>query len=98
MPQLSTKLPYQLLLTQWSQALNPVLSSVTATPTLLSNVALTSGINVINHKLGQKLRGYLVVMNSAAATFYDGQDTNPSPDKTLILNSSAATTVSLLVF
>jgi hypothetical protein len=53
---------------------------------------------VINHKLAQKLQGWIVVLNSTSATFYDSQSTNPSPDKTLILNASAPTTVSILVF
>lgn len=95
---LSTKLPYELLLTQWSQALNPVLSSPTATPILLRAVTLTSGSNTINHQLGRVLQGYIVVLNSASATFFDGQTTNPSPERTLILNASAPTTVSILVF
>lgn len=95
---LSTKLPYDLLVTQWSQILNPVLGSPIATPTLLADITLTSGRNVINHMLGQNLQGYVIVLNSASSTFFDSQDTNPSPDKTLVLNSSAATKVSILVF
>jgi hypothetical protein len=95
---LSTKLPYQLLLTQWSQAINPVLSSPIATPIILEAISLVAGTNVINHTLGESLKGYVVILNSAAATFYDSQETNPSPNRTLILNSSAATKVSLLVF
>lgn len=95
---LSNKLPFNLMLAQWSQQLNPLLSSPLADASLLSGVVLQSGKNTINHKLGQPLQGYLVVLNSAAATFYDGQSSNPSPQTTLILNASAATTVSLLVF
>jgi len=59
---------------------------------------LKSGANIISHLLGRKLVGYLVILNSAAATFYDGQRTNQRPDLTLILNASAPTTVSLYVF
>lgn len=95
---LSTKLPYELLLTQWSQALNPLLASPTASPSLITDVALLTGTNIINHKLGQKLKGYVVVLKSAASIIYDSQQTNPSPDKTLILNASADATISLLVF
>ena len=96
--QLSTKLPFDLLLTQWSQAINPVLNSPIATPIILSDITLTSGVNVINHTLGQKLQGYVVVMKSASSDIFDMQNTNPSPQRTLILNASAPVTVSLLVF
>lgn len=95
---LSNKLSLPDLLTKWSAQLNPLLASPIATPVLLSNVALLSGTNVINHTLGAKLQGYIVVMNSTSATFFDSQQTNPTPALTLILNSSAKTTVSLLVF
>jgi hypothetical protein len=95
---LSNKLPYNLMLTQWSQQLNPVLGAPLAKASLLSDITLTSGANVINHKLGAKLQGYIVVLNSASATFFDNQSTNPSPQTTLILNASAPTVVSLLVF
>lgn len=86
------------MLTQWSQILNPLLKSPIANPILLRGIALTSGSNTINHTLGATLQGYIVVLNSVSSTFYDGQSTNPSPDKTLILIASEATTVSLLVF
>jgi len=56
------------------------------------------GKNVVNHKLGQKLQGYVVVLNSADATFYDMQSLNPNQDKTLIIVASSAATVSLIVF
>ena len=95
---LSNKLSLPDLLTKWSATLNPLIASPLATPVLLSDVALLAGTNVINHTLGAKLRGYIVVMNSASATFYDSQNTNPTPALTLILNASAKTTVSLLVF
>jgi hypothetical protein len=95
---LSTKLPFNLMLTQWSNLLNPLLSSPTATPRLLSGVSVVMGKNTINHGLGQKLQGYVVVLNSADATFYDMQSVNASTQKTLILVASAAATISLLVF
>ncbi len=95
---LSNRLSFPLLLTQWSAILNPLVKSPIATPILLSAISLTTGENVINHKLAQKLQGWIVVLNSTSATFYDSQSTNPSPDKTLILNASAPTTVSILVF
>lgn len=98
MGQISSNLSFPDLLNKWSSQLNPLLASVLAFPVLLSNVNLIMGSNVLNHTLGKKLRGYIVVLNSANATFFDSQQTNPSPQITLILNASAPTTVSLLVF
>jgi hypothetical protein len=98
MSQLSTKLTFPDMLTKWSAQLNPLLASPLANAQILANVTLSSGANTINHKLGTKLQGYVVILNSANATFYDNQSTNPSPQSTLILVASAATTVSLLVF
>jgi hypothetical protein len=86
------------MLTQWSQQLNPLLANPLSNASLLSNISLQSGKNVINHKLGQPLQGYIVVLNSANATFYDNQSVNPAPQTTLIIIASAPTTVSLLVF
>lgn len=95
---LSNRLSFGDLLTKWSATLNPLLASPLATPSILSNVALKSGSNTINHKLGRELAGYVVVLNSAASTFFDLQSTNPTPALTLNINASADTTVSLLVF
>jgi hypothetical protein len=98
MAALSNKLPLELMQSQWAATLNPLLASPLADASILSNVALVSGPNTINHKVGAKLQGYVVVLNSANATFYDNQSTNPMPDKTLIIVASAPTTVSILVF
>jgi hypothetical protein len=66
--------------------------------TILSNVSLNSGDNTIAHKLSQKLQGWFIVRLRGAATIYDKQDSNPSQDKNLILNSSASVTVDIFVF
>lgn len=95
---LSNKLPFPLMLTQWSATLNPLIKSPLAAPILLKGILLASGANTIDHTLGAVLQGYIVILNSAAVTVYDSQNTNPTPDKTLVLNASGATTVSLLVF
>lgn len=95
---LSNKLPFPLMLTQWAASLNPLLKSPLANPVLLSQISLASGVNTINHTLGAPLQGYIVCLNSAAVTFYDGQGSNPNPERTLILHASGAAIVSLLVF
>lgn len=87
-----------LIQTKWKSVLDPALSEPILDGRLISNISLVSGDNTINHGLGSKLRGYIVVMNSAAVTFYDKQSTNQMPSLTLVLNASGATTVSLWVF
>jgi hypothetical protein len=84
--------------TRWKALLDPVIANPLQSGQLLTGIPLASGTNTINHGLGRQLRGYFIVMNSASATFYDNQSTNQMPQLTLILNSSAPTTVSLYVF
>lgn len=95
---LSPKLPWELANPKWAASINPVLANPIVQGQILENVTLVTGDNTVNHRLGRKLQGYVVVLNSAATTFYDKQATNPRPELTLIINASGATTVSLYVF
>lgn len=76
-----------------SQRSNPINGGTT-----LTSVSLNAGDNTIPHKLSQKLQGWFIVRLRGAATIYDKQDSNPSQDKNLILNSSASVTVDIFVF
>lgn len=88
-----------LLQSTWSQALNPLLSSPINSNVFIQNVALQTGDNVINHLLGRKLQGWIVVrMKDGYVQIYDKQSTNSMPDKTLVLNSSGNGNIDLLVF
>lgn len=87
-----------LLQTNWASLINPVLNLPTNNGHLLKNVALQSGSNVINHLLGKKLQGWFTVRVRASATFYDLQDSNPTPALTLVLEASANVVVDLFVF
>ena len=95
---LSPKLDWSLANPRWASLLNPVLANPIVGGLLLEGIVLKSGDNVINHNLGTKLQGYIIVLNSAPVTFYDKQSTNQKPNLTLILNASGATTISLYVF
>jgi hypothetical protein len=95
---LSSSLPWSLANPRWAAVLNPVVGNPIVAGNLLTSQVLKTGANVINHSLGRKLQGYIVVLNSAAATFYDSQAQNQQPELTLILNTSVPTTVSLYVF
>lgn len=95
---LSPKLPWELANPRWAASLNPVLSNPLVDGNLLQGVVLASGNNVINHGLGRKLQGYIVVLKSANVTIYDTQSTNPHPELTLILVASGAATISVYCF
>lgn len=87
-----------LMQTKWASVINPILSAPIVNGLLLNSVSLVSGDNTINHKLGRKLQGWIVVGKTANANIFDKQATNTMPELTLVLNSSATTTVNLWVF
>ena len=83
----------------WAAAINPFINRAQNQSTIIPNVKLVTGINnVIPHGLAGPLSGWSIVRIRAAATIYDDQDTNPTPQKTLILFTSANVTVDLEVF
>lgn len=98
MVKLPQKLPIDQMQNQWAAAINPVLSSPIVSGLQLNNVALANGTTVINHKLGRKLQGWLIVGINANATIHDNQATNQMSDLTLSLTSNAAVTVNLWVY
>lgn len=87
-----------LLQTGWASQLNPLLRNPLSNGRLVQSLPIVSGINVIPHKLGRKLQGWIITRQNAAATFYDQQDSNSSPQLTLVLQSSAPVTVDIYVF
>lgn len=91
-------IPFQMLQSAWGGILNPFLSNPTLQNLILKNVSLVTGANVINHKLQRKLQGWSIVRQRSAATLYDNQDTNQTPDLTLVLVSSANVSIDLVVF
>lgn len=96
------KLPQQLNLqamqNRWAAILDPILSNPTNNSSILKSVSLVTGANVVNHKLGQPLQGWIISRIRAAATIYDTQDTNQTPQLTLNLVASAPVVVDLVVF
>jgi hypothetical protein len=87
-----------LLQTKWSALLNQLLINPSLQSSILTDVSLVIGPNVINHLLGRKLIGWRIIGINAAATIYDGQDTNLIPKLTLVLVSNAVCKVNLEVF
>jgi len=82
----------------WAAALDPLLQNPATKGSVLSSVPLTTGANVVNHKLGRKLQGWSIVRQRSAGTVYDTQDTNPRPELSLALVASANMLVDLYVF
>jgi len=84
-----------LMQSNWSSQLNPVLSNPITNPTLLKNIKISTGTNVINHLLGVTQTGWIITDINAAVTLYRSQPFNPL---TLTLVSSGNATISLAVF
>jgi hypothetical protein len=87
-----------LLQTKWKSILDPVISQASVQSIILPNVPLKNGTTVVNHLLGRKLVGWKVIRQRASASIYDTQDSNQTPNLTLVLVSSAAVSVDLEVF
>lgn len=83
---------------KWKSILDPALASPTSIPTILKEITLKTGSNTINHRLDAKLQGWQIVRQRAAASIYDNQDSNQTPELTLTLISSANVVVDLVVF
>jgi hypothetical protein len=80
------------------RTLAPIFTNPILNYTLLSEVQLVVGTNTINHKLGRPLIGWIVTRKRSAAEIYDTQDSNLSPQNSLLLMSDAIVTVDLYCF
>lgn len=87
-----------LLQTSWSEQLNPLIRNAANKSSILQQVQLSVGDNIVNHKLGRKLQGWSLIRKRGAAEVYDKQDTNRMQDLTLVLNSTASVIVDIEVF
>lgn len=66
---------------------------------ILKDIELTAGQdNIISHKLGRKLIGWTLIRKRGLGDVYDLQDSNSTPNLTLILRTSATVTVDIRVF
>jgi hypothetical protein len=81
--------------TKWKTALVPILRKPLNGMVILPGLALASGVNVINHKLGRMPQGWVVLDTNAAQTVYRSA---PFNDLTLSLTASGAVTITLGVF
>lgn len=86
---------FMLMQSQWKSKLDPLLGNPLNSASILSGVVLKNGTNVINHLLGQMMRGWTITDINGAATIYRSAPLN---EKTLTLTSNAAVTVNIEVF
>jgi hypothetical protein len=98
MKQLSTKLPWPLAQTIWPSQINPILANPIVNGQMLENVILINGTTSVNHGLQRNLQGWFIVGINKAATIYDNQASNQTPQLTLSLISNAVCTVNIWVF
>lgn len=89
---------FGLMQTSWSQQLDPVIANALINGLALKQVSLSSGPNIINHKLGRNLQGWFITRLRANASLFDTQDANLTPAVTLQLTASAPVVVDLWVF
>lgn len=80
---------------RWASIINPLLDNPYMQGILLNSISLNNGVTVVNHKLGRKLQGWVLVDIDGAAEVYRSA---PKNDLTLTLTSNAAVTCDLYVF
>lgn len=95
MANLPQQLPISQMQTRWASQLNPLLSRPANNSSLLTDIELNTGVNVINHLLGKKMQGWIIIDIDAAITYYRSA---PMNDLTLTLTCSGPATVSIEVF
>jgi len=95
MAQLPLRLPIEQMQQQWKSQLDPILAIPMLSGLQLKSIALKSGANVINHKLGAVQQGWMITDQDGPATIYRSQ---PFNNLTLTLTSSAACNVNLWVY
>lgn len=83
--------------TRWKALIDPFLGTPTNNASVLSNMSLINGTNVINHKLGRTMQGWFITDQQGIASIYR-PNTAPFNNLTLTLVSSAAVVVSIGVF
>jgi hypothetical protein len=92
---LPLKLPWDTAQTRWKSQIDPLLSSPMGSVSILKNVVLVTGDNVINHLLGKTQQGWFLTDTQGSSVVFR---TAPFNQLTLTLNASAPVVVSIAVF
>ena len=81
------------------QLMEPFLNSEVINGVLIKNISLNASItNQVNHKLGRKPLGWIIVRQRANSIIWDSQDTNTKANRTLELSCSNNVTIDLWIF
>lgn len=84
-----------LMQAKWKSILDPVLAKAFLSGQILSSIKVVSGNNVINHRLGRQMQGWILSdIDSNVQVFRSA----PFNDLTLTLTSSGSAVLNLLVF
>jgi len=94
---LPQKLPMDQMQTRWASQLNPVLTNLLVNGQLLTNIALSSGNTIIDHKLDRVPNGWFLVAPQGPAIVYQAAY-QINPTLSLTLTSSAAILTDIWVF
>ena len=95
MANLPLNLPQSQRDTRWKSIIDPLLSNPMTNMSILPNVSLVTGVNVINHGLQQMQQGWVVTDIQGSATVYRSA---PFNNLTLTLTASAPVVMSIAVF
>lgn len=93
--ELPLKLESDQMQSRWKSILDPILSNPLNDVRILPMVLLKTGDNIIDHRLGKKMQGWVITDLNGAAVIYRSAPLN---DKTITLNSNANVTIALGVF
>lgn len=93
---LQQKLPYDLMLTQWAQKINPVIANPIVQGVAINSVLLNAGVpKDIQTTLNRMQQGWFLIDNMTNSVVWR---TQPFNSQILTLDCSADTTVSIWVF
>jgi hypothetical protein len=95
---LPTNLAWDIAKYQWATALNPVVQQPLLNSYVVKNQPLVVGATKFNHNLGRTPQGWIIIDTNGVADIYRDSVSAPFNALTLTLTSSAAVTVSVLVF
>ncbi len=96
MPQLSTKLDWELANPKWAATLNPILALPILSGNKIDNIVLLQGVpKVVNHLLQRMPQGFILLDNTSNSSIWR---TAPFNDLTMTLESTFDNTISIWVF
>ena len=91
----SEDLTLQLMQSKWASQLDPILNNPISNPLLIKDIVLVTGANIINHRLGRAMQGWVVTDIDAPVSLYRSAPLN---QLTLTLTASGPATISLAVY